>query len=90
MSAGRCEGCGATGSACKVKEHTLECGEWLAAFRRDPRSPLLDPEASASAYADRDREPEREARRDTAMADNESRRAAQRDRFRRRNILEET
>lgn len=42
MATGRCEGCGRTGSACKIRDHVIQCGDWLAL----PFDHQLDPERS--------------------------------------------
>jgi hypothetical protein len=45
MAAGRCEGCGQTGSARKLAAHITQCGQWLGLYAQDPRL-ALSPEES--------------------------------------------
>ena len=58
---GRCEGCGKTGSPCKIRDHTLECEKWQALYAADPAT-ALDPEASWRRWQDTGRSEERRER----------------------------
>ena len=65
---GRCagDGCGKTGPACKLRKHVVECEAWLAL----PPERQLDPEAEHLRWLEQDKDDERAARRERAIADN--------------------
>jgi len=56
VATGRCEGCGRTGSASKIREHVVQCGEWLSL----PFDYQLDPERSYRQWKAEGRQEERE------------------------------
>ena len=64
MSAGRCAGCGKAGVQKMMNTHVTECSYWLAL----PPVRQLDPEAEYRRWLDQDRDDERDARRDRAIA----------------------
>lgn len=63
---GRCEGCGRTGSPCKIKTHAVECADYLAL----PFPDQLDPEASYARWVAEGKPAERQQRRQD-LADRE-------------------
>jgi hypothetical protein len=86
VAAGRCEGCGRTGSACKIANHTTECALWLALFAEDP-SLALSPQESYRRWVAGGKAAERAAHVQAVTSDAAMRRAAGADRFRRKDIL---
>lgn len=65
--AGRCEGCGETGSPAKVSAHILECAAWQALYAQDPAL-ALSPADSYQRWQDSGKAGERTARIGAAMA----------------------
>lgn len=88
MAAGRCAGCGKTGSACKVNGHILTCEKWLALYQSDP-SKALDAAAEHIRWKAEDQANERTERREAIAVTGEAARAASLDRFKFRDILED-
>lgn len=62
MAAGRCAGCGQTGSVRRVRLHILDCTSYIELFQRDPGL-ALTPEAELSRFRREDDTPEARARR---------------------------
>lgn len=58
MAQGRCEGCGKTGSACKIETHCAECPKWLAL----PFDRQLDPALSYAGWVAEGKSAERASR----------------------------
>jgi hypothetical protein len=86
MAAGRCEGCGETGSASRISRHIQVCGKWLALYARDPAL-ALSPEESARRWKGGGRASERAAYLLAVISDIEERRAAALERFQPADIL---
>jgi hypothetical protein len=86
MAAGRCEGCGKTGSECLVGRHTVGCPDWLELFARDP-SQALSPRESYRRWKDGGKAAERDARLRAVAFEVAVRREAGSDRFRYVDIL---
>jgi hypothetical protein len=80
MALGRCAGCGKTGSACKIKDHCVQCPPWLALFQEDPRR-ALDPGAEYIRWRDEDKNTERVTRREQVVVTTDASRAASLARF---------
>lgn len=74
---GRCAGCQKTGQPKPLRKHVVECPSWLAL----PPERQLDPEAEYARWQQQDRDAERDARRERAIADNTAARAAVSARF---------
>lgn len=74
---GRCAGCGKTGPPKPMRKHVVECLDWLAL----PPDRQLGPEAEYGRWQLEDREAERDARRERAIADNTAARAVAGARF---------
>jgi hypothetical protein len=64
---GRCDGCGKTGSACKVRTHILECAAWQALYAQDPAQ-ARDPEAAYLAWTAEGERTEARAERKAVLA----------------------
>ena len=61
MAAGRCEGCGQTGSARKLAAHITQCSQWLKLYVQDPHL-ALSPEESHHRWKEGGRAESRAAR----------------------------
>lgn len=88
MAAGRCAGCGKTGSACKINTHILTCEKWLALYQSD-RARALDAAAEHIRWKEQDQAAERTERREAVAVQGEAARAASLSRFSYRDILED-
>lgn len=89
MAQGRCAGCGRTGSACKVNDHTAECSQWLALYAAEPAK-ALDAAAEYIRYRDSGaRDDERAERREAVATAGEAARTASVQRFAFKDILED-
>lgn len=80
MAAGRCAGCGKTGSSCKIDGHAMECPDWLELFRTEPDR-ALDAAAEYRRWKADDRADERDARRELVTVQGEAARTASLSRF---------
>lgn len=80
MALGRCAGCGKTGSACKIKDHCVQCPRWLLLFQQDPAR-ALDPAAEYIRWRDEDKNTERTERREQVVVTTDASRAASLARF---------
>lgn len=80
MAQGRCAGCGKLGSACKIKDHCVQCPPWLLLFQRDPAA-ALDPAAEYIRWRDEDKATERTTRRELTVVTTDASRAASLARF---------
>lgn len=93
MAAGRCAGCGRTGSAKKIRAHAMTCPQYTELFQSDPGR-CLDPEAEHERYRTEDNTSEaralrRHQRLTGSYAELERRQALQSARWRRpKDILE--
>jgi hypothetical protein len=81
VAAGRCAGCGKTGSACHVSAHIIDCGDWLALYASDPAR-ALDAEAEHERWKADDQQTERDVRREAKTEAGEAARTASLGRFR--------
>lgn len=92
--AGRCAGCGLTGSSKKVSAHVLTCPDFLALYRSEPGR-ALDPEAEHQRHRlENDTSEARAQRRDLKLrarfAEMERRQALSTDRWRQpKDLLED-
>jgi hypothetical protein len=84
MSAGRCAGCGKTGPPRPLRVHVTECPGWLAL----PPARQLGPEAEHRRWLAHDRDAERDARREQAIAATTAAHAAAGKRFARSRDLD--
>jgi hypothetical protein len=60
VAAGRCAGCGRTGSLRKITQHMVSCSDFIDLFGRDPAK-ALDPEAEYDRYRAEERNAEARA-----------------------------
>jgi hypothetical protein len=88
VAAGRCAGCGETGSSCKIAGHILTCPDWQALYAAD-RSRALSPEAEYRRWQDGGRTADRAERLLAVTSDVEGRRTAAALRFRPPDILDD-
>ena len=89
MSRGRCAGCGDIGPEAEVREHVMCCPDFAAFVRENPGS-VLTPALEYQRWKAADKAAEQTARIETKRADTDTRRAVMADRFRTRDILEDS
>jgi hypothetical protein len=80
MVMGRCSGCGATGSLCRIEKHTPSCPDWLDLFAADP-SCALSPREEYVRWQTSGRAEDRAGRVAAAVSGVAERRAAGAGRF---------